>query len=359
MCKTIASKIAKVMATVTRVAKSQTNQHHHYRYASADDIYDMVREAMAENNLALIPLAILDVQTQQSGNATYYTVKFKFLLVSGDTDDQMEIEWVGQAMDTQDKGISKAQTQATKYLLRGLFLISTGDQSDDPDAGPAPSQPARQTTQSSRQSGRGQPQSSQTKTSKNEARQKGWQAFLDGYFKEPAIRDHFKNNLPAFGQAVAKWLGVEGLLEYTKTYNDARQIVDKELTALGLKNAPESAEDTQDTDLAESTPDDETPQTSVQARLQELAATYQEGAGKSSLSSPTELPTLLNRVVRLAGMRTIDAERQKALEHLFGTDVKNVSALTPAQAFGLKQLITQHEHEVIADLKAKFVEKVA
>lgn len=59
-------------------------------------------------------------------------IKYKFTVVDGDNpSDFFEDFWIGEGMDTQDKGVQKAGTSADKYYLMKLFKI--GDK-DDPDA---------------------------------------------------------------------------------------------------------------------------------------------------------------------------------------------------------------------------------
>jgi hypothetical protein len=62
-------------------------------------------------------------------------IKYKFTVVDGDNpNDLFEDYWIGEGMDSGDKGVQKSGTSAEKYYLMKLFKV--GDK-DDPDASDA------------------------------------------------------------------------------------------------------------------------------------------------------------------------------------------------------------------------------
>lgn len=76
------------------------------------------------------------MQNNQPVEKTSYNfhsiVKFNFTVVNGDDPLDFFVDsWIGEGMDTGDKGIQKAGTSAEKYYLMKLFKV--GDK-DDPDA---------------------------------------------------------------------------------------------------------------------------------------------------------------------------------------------------------------------------------
>jgi hypothetical protein len=74
-----------------------------------------------------------ETKTGEKVSYNYRTIiKFMFRVVNGDNPEQyFDASWIGEGMDTQDKGVQKAGTSAEKYFLMKLFKI--GDK-DDPDA---------------------------------------------------------------------------------------------------------------------------------------------------------------------------------------------------------------------------------
>ena len=119
-------KMAAVMASLQRIPKRGYNSHFKYEYVTDSDVMDAVRLAMGAAGLGFFNNLI---DMEQDSKRTLVTVDATF--ADGDTGATMTVTWVGEALDTQDKGINKALTGAVKYGLLKTFLISTGE--DDPD----------------------------------------------------------------------------------------------------------------------------------------------------------------------------------------------------------------------------------
>ena len=122
------AKMAQVMGLVSRIPKSGYNDHFKYAYATSEDVADTVRDALAEVGLAFF---VNITNVVQENKKTIVSMEFTF--ADGETGETHISAWQGEALDSQDKGISKAITAATKYFLLKTFLISTGDEVD-PDA---------------------------------------------------------------------------------------------------------------------------------------------------------------------------------------------------------------------------------
>lgn len=120
-------KMAAVMGHLERVPKRGKNEHFGYEYVTDSDVLDAVRKAMALEHLAFF-VSVDDVVTE--GKRT--TVQLSITFADGDTGIAYAIHWPGEALDSQDKGITKAITSGVKYCLLKTFLMSTGDE-DDPD----------------------------------------------------------------------------------------------------------------------------------------------------------------------------------------------------------------------------------
>lgn len=108
-----------------------------YEYASIDDFIQHVRGHCADAGLAIIPDEARDAETQEvtkkDGKTTVvWNARFAFRLIheSGESYGPIFKGVMVPATGAQSAG--SAQSYALKQLLRGLFLIPTGD-ADDPD----------------------------------------------------------------------------------------------------------------------------------------------------------------------------------------------------------------------------------
>lgn len=126
---TLYAKLARVTGKVQRIQKNGWNDFHKYYYATASDIYDGVRAALAEENVAFL---VDMVKAERDGKRT--KLEFDFTFACGDTGAVKVCRWESESDDNGDKGINKASTFAVKYFLIATFLIATGDVADDPDA---------------------------------------------------------------------------------------------------------------------------------------------------------------------------------------------------------------------------------
>lgn len=131
------SKMAKVMSLVNRVPKNGTNSFHKYKYATTDDVADIIREAMAEANLALFvemgepkQEAIEDDSSGKTKRMIRTTIQFFFTFACGDSGATRTSPWTGQVDDNSDKAINKCATSAEKYFLMKTFIVSAGDEPD-------------------------------------------------------------------------------------------------------------------------------------------------------------------------------------------------------------------------------------
>lgn len=127
------TKMARVMGKMTRLAKSGYNKAQNYAFATESDVVDMVREAMAEENLAFIPIMTAAEDKPRGEKMIHWKAHFLFTFADGDTGETYSCPWIAEAMEYGDKGINKVATAAVKYFLLKTFLISTGDKDDDSD----------------------------------------------------------------------------------------------------------------------------------------------------------------------------------------------------------------------------------
>jgi hypothetical protein len=138
------AKMARVMGQLSRVPKAARNQHHGYNYASADDVYDAVRAALAAEKVAFLPKFVSYRQERLENSKNIRTwATFDFTFACGDTGATWTCRWEAEADDTQDKGLNKVATAALKYFLLKTFVISTGDTEDTDEGEPTPAQKAQ------------------------------------------------------------------------------------------------------------------------------------------------------------------------------------------------------------------------
>lgn len=135
-----------VMAACGYVRKKGENKFHGYKYAGEGNLLEVLRPAMVEHGLILIPSHSGKSEIDQFGNL-FVTVEYTLAHKDGDVWPEKIIAF-GSGNDKNksggvgDKGLYKALTGANKYLLFKLFQIETGDdperESDhDKDGAPA------------------------------------------------------------------------------------------------------------------------------------------------------------------------------------------------------------------------------
>ncbi|MBL8644420.1 MAG: ERF family protein, partial [Rhodospirillaceae bacterium] len=119
-----------VMGKVGYVQKKGKNEYQGYKYAGEGNLLEILRPAMVEAGLLLIPSHRTVSQIDQYGITTVcveYTLAHKDgevwpeKIVAYGTGGDKNKNGVG------DKGLYKAATGANKYLLFKLFQIETGD----------------------------------------------------------------------------------------------------------------------------------------------------------------------------------------------------------------------------------------
>ena len=132
--KSLAAKMAAIMNDVPTMIRNGQNQQQKYLYVTAEDVKASIRPLMSKHKVAMFA-NMLDVQRETSINKNQTLVvtviaKMCFTLVCGETGEQMECIWFGEANDYADKAVNKAATAAEKYFLINTFLLST----TEPDA---------------------------------------------------------------------------------------------------------------------------------------------------------------------------------------------------------------------------------
>ncbi len=123
-------KLLDVQKHLKPVAESGKNTFQRYKYATAIDVLEPVKKVCNEFGL-FIYLDVVDSQIEV-GRAT---CKICLTVVDCDTGESLTITSFGHAEDwshkenrpTGDKAIYKAITGATKYAVRAMFVLPSGD----------------------------------------------------------------------------------------------------------------------------------------------------------------------------------------------------------------------------------------
>lgn len=137
----LVSRIAEAMNEAAEVTKSATNEHHGYKYASAEAMLKAVRGPLFERSIILTTHLVGHREAPAGGKSIRTTVLVDFVFRDGLSAEVLRIDgWQGSADDTQDKGIGKAYTSAIKTFLRTQWLLPT--EHDDPEKVTPPNLPA-------------------------------------------------------------------------------------------------------------------------------------------------------------------------------------------------------------------------
>lgn len=143
---TLAARLCLVQGDAENPKKSGFNTHHNYAYVTAADALDALRPLLAKHGVAVYPPTVVredDIQgTTRAGGAksqAHLTLAYR-IESADDPADYVEVVWAARANDTDgDKGIYKALTNAQKYLMFALGLVSGEDQDNvEDDTGWAP-----------------------------------------------------------------------------------------------------------------------------------------------------------------------------------------------------------------------------
>ena len=97
-----------------------------YKYASESKITAVIRDQLIKQKVTIVPIF---TEYTKNGNLTHIHAVYQ-ITNAEDPEDNMIVHSEGDGADSQDKGSSKAQTNAYKYMLLRTFAIPTGD---DPD----------------------------------------------------------------------------------------------------------------------------------------------------------------------------------------------------------------------------------
>jgi len=104
-----------------------------YKYVRDPEVKEAVREGMIKHKLMWMP-GCTDIFQEPSGTKMLHTIsKFTVTLIDVETGFTWTEPWLGEALDTSDKGFGKSSTLGMKSLWRTMLLIAEGDDPDGSD----------------------------------------------------------------------------------------------------------------------------------------------------------------------------------------------------------------------------------
>ena len=131
-----------IMSEVGYVQKTGVNKAQNYKYAGEAQLIETLRPVMLKHGVFCVPgeaeVCKSDcVVTGAVGSEkkTYRTViRYTFVYTHASSGTHLQVQAIGEGVDTGDKAAYKAATGALKYALRQAFLIETGDDPEKDDA---------------------------------------------------------------------------------------------------------------------------------------------------------------------------------------------------------------------------------
>lgn len=127
-------KLSEAMAAIDWMPKTGRNTQQNYAFVSVENIKDKVRTELARRGVMIyVSTKSLDRSefvTKSLTTMHHIFVQGEVTFADADSGEMFTVEAAGEAMDSGDKALNKAQTAMVKYALINTFLIQTGD---DPD----------------------------------------------------------------------------------------------------------------------------------------------------------------------------------------------------------------------------------
>lgn len=127
----LVKKLAKIMGNIGAVPQTGWNNFNKYNYTTEADVQSITKNKMADENLIVIPHLVesktREVKTRKGNTEYVFQGTWDFIIMDGDSGEEVTVRVTGEGQDSGDKGPFKALTGAHKYALMKLFQISTGD----------------------------------------------------------------------------------------------------------------------------------------------------------------------------------------------------------------------------------------
>ena len=135
----------KVISAILPIGKDSKNTQQNYNFRGIDSVYNFIQPILAANGL-FVRSEIQDIQrserpSKSGGVMTFVQLRARYHIVAPDSSSVWS-DAVGEAMDSGDKAVPKAQSVAQKYFFLQMFCIPTEDskdvENDNPEPAPLP-----------------------------------------------------------------------------------------------------------------------------------------------------------------------------------------------------------------------------
>lgn len=132
----IFKRIARAMDEIAPILKSDYNSDQNFAYRGIDKVMNGTQPILKKYGIFTVP-EVLDIKTEklakQGGGALMHSVIKTRYIFYGEDGSSIAAVVVGEAMDSGDKSMTKAQSIAYRIALSQIFCIPTGDAVIDPD----------------------------------------------------------------------------------------------------------------------------------------------------------------------------------------------------------------------------------
>jgi hypothetical protein len=132
----IFKRITRAMDEIEPILKNKRNKDQNFTYRGIDDVMNGTQPILKKCGIFIVP-EVLDVSreklTSAGGGALMHSVIKMRYTFYGEDGSSVPAVVIGEAMDTGDKSITKAQSIAYRVALCQIFCIPTGDAVIDPD----------------------------------------------------------------------------------------------------------------------------------------------------------------------------------------------------------------------------------
>lgn len=135
--KSIQELMVDVMNDVLEIGKSSRNTQQGFEFRGIEDVINVVGPLLRKHRVVITPFQIKDVAKERyetkSGTAMVNAMVTIIWHFTGPAGDIMAAETIGEAADSGDKALAKAQSVAYRIVLEKSFSIPTKGQTD-PDS---------------------------------------------------------------------------------------------------------------------------------------------------------------------------------------------------------------------------------
>jgi len=120
----LAVRMYNVMKNAKSVTKETAKGGVPYKIVTHNEVNNTIKAEMIKQGIIAIPSVSSHCK---EGNLTMVSIDVKFINVDEPSDSYVAQGFVGYGVDPSDKGIGKAISYATKYVLLKTFMLEIGD----------------------------------------------------------------------------------------------------------------------------------------------------------------------------------------------------------------------------------------